>query len=99
MPDPRRGVAWEFIISLVDTANRPSFRVNPTIAAGDFKISKDYGTLANVGTLPVVAPAGGVGVRFQLSATEMTADYIQIIGIDVAGNEWDNVFIYLTTGP
>ena|SRR5882762_2235583 len=99
MPDPRRGVAWEFSIGLVDTSNRPFFKVNPTIATGDFTISKDYGSLANMGTLPVVAPAGGRGVRFQLSASEMTADYIQIVGVDLAGSEWDDVFIFLTTGP
>ncbi len=99
MPDPRRNVAWEFIIALVDTNDRPNFRINPTIAAGDFTISKDYGVFVDVGTLPVVDPSGGMGVRFQLSSTEMDADYIQVVGVDAAGSEWDNVFIFLTTGP
>jgi hypothetical protein len=35
MPDPKKGVAYTFTASLVDAANRPQLKANPTLAAGD----------------------------------------------------------------
>lgn len=92
---PKRAEAYSFTISLVDTASPSNFKVNPTIAAGDFKISKDDGALINLATLPVVIPAGSVLVLISLTATEMTADKFSITGKDAAGDEWNEVTLTL----
>ncbi len=91
--EPIYGEAFTMSITLTNRAARPSFKAAPTIAAGDFKISKDDGAFANLATLPSVLPAGGTSVKISLSATEMTANNIAIQCIDAAGAEWDDVFI------
>lgn len=92
---PKRATAHKFYVSLVDQANTKLMKANPTIAAGDFKISKDGGALANLATLPSVSPAGSRSVMIDLSATEMTADNISIECVDAAGAEWCDLFINL----
>ena len=94
MATPTKGIAYEFELALV-TAASVSFQTNPTLATGDFKISKDGGAFANLATLPVVIPAGGKSVRVVLSAAEMDADKIMIIGSDVAGDEWLDVSVFI----
>ncbi len=95
MASPKKNVAYNFDIALVDTADTGSFKVNPTIAVGDFKVSKEDGALANLATLPVVSPAGSIIVKISLSATEMNKDKITVQCIDVAGNEWDDVLVFI----
>lgn len=85
---PKRGVAYSFPRGLYDATTGGHFRVNPTIAPGDFKLSKDGGAFVNLTTLPIVSPAGSPVVLFQLTAAEMTADRLTILGIDQAGTEW-----------
>lgn len=87
MATPTKGIAYEFSMGLVARAST-SFVTNPTLATGDFQISKDGGAFANLATLPTVTPAGGKSVRVQLSATEMDADKIMIVASDQAGAEW-----------
>lgn len=94
---PKKAVEFIFYVSLVDTANQPDFKSAPTIAAGDFKVSKDGGALANLATLPAVTPAASVMVKVTLSATEMTADNVTVICIDAAGAEWDDLVINIHT--
>jgi len=96
---PKRAEAFEIDIALEDMANPGSFKVNPTIASGDFKITKDNGALANLATLPAVNPAGSIWVRIALSATEMTADVVSVQCIDqTAAKEWaDRGFSIPTT--
>lgn len=91
---PTRGIAYDFYMALIE-AGGSTFRVNPTIAAGDFQISKDGGALANLATLPVVMPAGSISVKVSLSALEMTASKILIIATDQAGSEWSNATVFL----
>lgn len=74
--------------SLVSQANTKLFQVNPTLAAGDVKISKDGGAEANLATLPVVAPSGSRNVKLIVSAVEMQADNVKINYVDAAGAEW-----------
>ena len=89
----KRATAWVGYISLVDQSDTKKMKSNPTIASGDFKVSKDGGALANLTTLPSVAPASSVMVKIELSATEMTADNVTVVCIDAAGAEWcDFVF-------
>ena len=85
---PKRGVAYSFSRGLYDATTGGHFRVNPTIVAGDFKISKDGSAFVNLTTLPTVSPAGSPRVRFQLTAAEMTADRLTILGVDQSGGEW-----------
>lgn len=94
---PKRGVAFQLAIGLVDQANTKLLKVNPTIAAGDFQISKDFGAFANLTTLPTVLPAGGRSVQINLSISEMTADNIVIQCVDAAGAEWCDQMINLQT--
>lgn len=94
---PKRGVAHKFYIGLVDQANTKLLKANPTIAAGDFQISKDGGAFANLTTLPSANPASGRAVMVDLSATEMTADNIVVQCVDAAGAEWCDLFINLQT--
>lgn len=85
---PKNGQAYEFYISLTDALDTTAFLANPTIAAGDFQISKDGGAFANLAALPVVAPSGGATVKVSLSSSEMTADKVSVLGVDQVGDEW-----------
>lgn len=95
MSDPVINVAYDFTISLVSQANNNVFQTDPTIAAGDFQISIADGALANLATLPVVAPAASDLVVIALSAAEMNGKKIVVIGKDAAGNEWADIKIEL----
>lgn len=90
---PKKNTAFIFYAALVSQANTKVNQSNPTIAAGDFKVSIDGGALANLATIPAVTPASSVMVKFSLSTSEMNGDNITIVCIDAAGSEWcDAVF-------
>ncbi len=86
-------------IALRDCSNSDSFKSTPTLAAGDFKISKDGGALANLTTLPSNDPASSIWVTIALSSTEMNADNVAIQCIDqTSPKEWaDYAFCIVTT--
>jgi len=90
MAIPVKGEAYTFFVSLSNTALPNEFQANPTLAAGDFQISKDGGAFANLATLPVVTPALSISVLVSLSAAEMNASKINIKMIDVSGAEWED---------
>lgn len=92
----KKNTEYIFYISLVSQSTG-QFQSNPTLAAGDFKVSKDGGALANLTTLPAVTPAASKAVKVTLSSTEMNADNVVVIGSDAAGAEWDDVFINIQT--
>lgn len=94
---PKRGVAFKMYVGLVDQSNTKLLKANPTIAAGDFQISKDGGAFTNLTTLPSANPASGRAVMIDLSASEMTADNIVIQCVDAAGAEWCDQLINLQT--
>lgn len=96
---PVKGEDFLIYIALEDMANPGSFKANPTIAAGDFKVQKDGGALANLTTLPSVAPASSIWVLITISSTEMNADIVGIQCIDqTATKEWaDYAFAIPTT--
>ena len=95
---PKRNEAFNFRACVEDFANPGSFKSSPTIAAGDWKISKDGGAFANLATLPVVEPASSVSISFELSSTEMDADEVLIVGIDqTAPKEWSDYAITILT--
>lgn len=95
---PKKGAAYTIYIGLVSQASTKVFQANPTLAEGDFKVSKDGGALANLTTTPSVSPAGSKMVKVVLSATEMNADNITIVCSDAAGSEWCDLVINLQTG-
>ncbi len=86
---PEKGEDFIVYIALRDVSNPDSFKANPTIASGDFKVSKDGGALANLSTLPAVGPASSIWVKITLSSTEMGADNVAVQAIDqTAPKEW-----------
>lgn len=82
MANPQRGIAYSFRVTLLDTLNPGRIKKNPTIAAGDFKVSLDNGTPTNLTTLPTEVPTSSGCVTVALTATEMTADKILVIWSD-----------------
>jgi hypothetical protein len=96
---PKRGEDFEFVWYLEDYANPGNWKSNPTLAAGDFQISKDGGAFANLNTLPTVSPASGRQISIVLSATEMTADKVSVQMVDqTVPKEWaDSAAVILTT--
>jgi hypothetical protein len=74
------------------------YLANPTLAAGDVKVSKDGGAFTNLGTLPDAHPASGKSVRVQLSATEMEATFLVIDFIDqTSPKEWEDQRLIVMT--
>lgn len=80
---PKKNQAFTFTITLQDINNADTLLINPTIAAGDFKLVKDqaFGSPANPGTTPV-GTASSPGITVTLTATEMNADIVDLFGID-----------------
>lgn len=93
------GSQFIFYIELTSQADTKLFQVNPTIAAGDFKLSQDGGAFANLVNLPVVTPAGGRAVKFIISSAEMNATNILVQCVDAAGTEWCDAYINIQTNP
>ena len=95
---PLKNQAFTLSIGLLDATDNLSFKANPTIAAGDFKISKSGGAFANMATLPAVTPAAGIAVEIPISATEMNTDWVVITGVDqTTPKEWADFFIMIST--
>lgn len=94
---PKRATAYKFYVGLTDQANTKLLKANPTLAAGDVKVSKDGGAFANLTTLPSANPASGAAIMVDLSGTEMTADNVVVQFTDVAGAEWCDQLINIQT--
>jgi hypothetical protein len=95
---PVKGEDFVMRIALVDAAAIGGLRVNPSIVAGDFKISKDGGALTDLATLPVIEPAGSIWVKVTLSPAEMTADTVALQAIDqTAVKEWSDWALCILT--
>ena len=95
--DRKYGVAAEFYIPLV-TAGAQDIKVDPTLVAGDVKISKDGGAFVDLDTLPTVTPAGGRQVKVILSATEREAKTTLIQFVDqTPTKEWEDQNVLIRT--
>jgi hypothetical protein len=92
----KRATELIFYMGLVSQSTG-QFQANPTLAAGDVKVSKDGGALANLSALPAVTPAGSKMVKVTLSGTEMTADNVTLVFSDAAGAEWDDCIVNIQT--
>lgn len=96
---PKKNEDFKIRIALQSLASSDgSFQVNPTIAAGDFKVDIDGGGFTNLTTLPSVSPSGGLALLIELSSTEMNGDVISIQGVDqTATKEWADFFLSIPT--
>lgn len=94
---PKKNVAFTFFVFLTSQADIKLFQVNPTLAAGDVKVSIDGGAFANLTTLPVVTPSGGRAVQVDLSQSEMNGDNIIVQFVDASGAEWCDLGIVINT--
>ena len=80
------------------TKGAMDYKANPTLAAGDVKVSKDGGASANLTTLPATSPTGETLVRVSLSATEMQAKMIVVTFIDQTNpKEWEDQRLIIYT--
>lgn len=94
---PKKNTAYKFYVSLIDQSNTKLLKANPTIASGDFKVSTDGGSFANLTTLPSANPASGRAIMIDLSAGEMNGDNIVVQCVDAAGAEWCDLIVDLQT--
>lgn len=95
---PKKNEDFILYISVEDYANPGNFKTNPTIASGDFQVSKDGGAFANLSTLPAVEPASSRMIKVTLSSTEMNADNVVIQGVDqTAPKEWSDFILSIPT--
>lgn len=95
---PVRGEDFIFGVSVNNASDPNSVKLTPTIAAGDFQVSKDFGAFANLATIPAETPAGSGQIKITLSATEMTADNVCVRGIDqTSTKEWSDVVVSILT--
>lgn len=94
---PIKGQAYTFVLHLVE-AGTSNFKANPTLAAGDFKVSTDFSVRANLATLPTVSPAGSIDVRVDLSAAEMGGNIVILEAKDqTSPAEWATVAVQIET--
>lgn len=94
----KKNTAYVFDIGLDSVGTPGTFQTNPTLAAGDVKVSIDNGAQANLATLPIVSPAGGKIVKVALSAAEMNGDNIIVQFSDQTNPaEWKEAIIDIPT--
>lgn len=87
-----------FFVALEDRNNPGDFKSSPTIASGDFQVSKDGGAFANLTTLPTNEPSGSEMVKITLSATEMNADNVVVRCKDqTSPKEWSDLIRNIIT--
>lgn len=95
---PKKGEDFICRIAVEDMSSPGSFRINPTVAAGDFKVDKDGAGYADLATLPTVDPAGTATIKITLSATEMNADVVTVKGVDqTVTKEWADFVLCIPT--
>lgn len=85
-------------IGLQDMSVSGSFKADPTIVAGDFKVKIGAAAPVNITTLPAVDSAGETDVKITLTAAEMNADNIVINGVDqTTEKEWADFKLSIPT--
>ena len=95
---PKKNTAFVFNLPLADATVATAFKANPTLAAGDVKISIDGGAFNNITSLPTVSPASGRIVQVSLSSSEMNGDNIAVQFVDqTTPAEWAEVEVLIQT--
>lgn len=94
----KKNTATVLYTALAHPSDADLFITNPTLAAGDARISIDGAAFANLGTLPAVTPAGDIAVKIVLAQAEMNGDNIVILFDDqTATEEWQAHMITIRT--
>lgn len=96
---PKINTAYAFDVALVGQADTRLLQANPTLAAGDVKVSIDEGAFANITTLPTIAPSSGRNVKVALTAAEMNGNRIVVQFVDASGAEWCDLVYSIETSP
>lgn len=95
---PKKNEDFLIRVGLESVALPGNLQVNPTIAAGDWKVDIDGGGFNNLSTLPSVSPAAGRAVLITLSSAEMNGDVITIQGVDATTpKEWADFLLSIPT--
>lgn len=96
---PKKNQEFRFRFTVADFTNPGKAKVNPTIAAGDFKVDTDGGGAGNPATAVTVSPAGTKWLYVVLSAGEMNGDIVTFSASDqTSPPEWaDMDFCFNTT--
>lgn len=95
---PKKNTAFIMYCGLPSASTSSAFQSNPTLAAGDAKVSIDGGALSNLATLPAVTPASSKMVKISLSTSEMNGDNITLVLSDqTSPPEWADVIINIQT--
>lgn len=97
---PKKNEEFLIRIALEDVLNPGNFKASPTIEFGDFKVDLDGAGLNDLTTTPYTNPAGSVLVYLHLTAAEMDADVVTVVGIDqgtIADREWSDFVISIPT--
>ena len=95
---PTKNTAWSCIIALEDYANPGMFKSNPTIAAGDFTLSRDDAAFSTDYITVSVDPASTASVKIAMTAAGMNGDVILIKGVDqTTPKEWNDIAICILT--
>jgi hypothetical protein len=98
LPPAKIATELIFYVSLAHPTDADSMVSNPAQAAGDWTISKDGGAFSNLATLPAVTPSSSYGLKITLSASEMNATNILVVGKDqTATEEWQAVAFSIRT--
>lgn len=89
---------WIGYVSLAPYTPTGQFQSNPTLAAGDVKVSIDGGARANLTNLPVVTPASSKSIKIILTQAEINGDNITIVFSDqTSPPEWTDLIFTLQT--
>jgi hypothetical protein len=95
---PKKNEDFQIRIPLKDANDPRSFKINPTIAAGDFQVDIDGAGFGNLTNLPSVSPAGTLAVLLNMTADQMNGDVISIRGVDQTNpKEWCDFFMCIPT--
>lgn len=97
---PKKNEEFLVRIALEDLMNPGSFKANPTIVSGDFQVDLDGAGLSDLTTTPYTDPAGSVLVYLHLTAAEMNADVVTVVGIDQGAaedREWSDFVVSILT--
>jgi len=91
---PKSGEDFVTYVRLKDMAVAGRYKVNPTLASGDFTVSIDDGNEAPLGTTPTVSPAGSAWVKVTLAVGEFTGGNIKVAWSDqTVPPEWADGYI------
>ncbi len=94
---PVKNAIFTFYTCLISQADTDIFQANPTLAAGDVKVSIDGAAFVNITSLPTAIASATKVLSVSLTAAEMNGSTIIILFSDAAGSEWQDAMIELAT--